>query len=99
MRISAEVVDDFFGGVRTTCAGESVARMRAGAAEEQSANRSLIAGPIEHGTHGKKLIEREFAVEDVAAGEAVDRLEVARRNDLHRFDDLIEVGRMNADRF
>src|SRR5580698_5945840 len=99
MRISAEVVDDFFGCVRTAGAGESVARMSAGAAEEESANRSFIPRPIQNRTHGEELIEREFAVEDVPAGEAVDRFEIARRDDLHRLDDLIEVRRMDSERF
>ncbi len=73
--------------------------MRAGAAEEESANRSLVARPIEDGPHGEELIEREFAVEDVAAGEAVDGFKIARRDDLHRFDNLIEVGRIDGERF
>ena len=92
-------MDDFFGGVGTARAGESVAGMRAGAAEEESANRSFVARPIEDGAHGEELIEREFAVEDVAAGESVDGFEIARRDDLHRFDDLVEVGRMDSERF
>src|SRR5579872_947215 len=99
MRISAEVVDDFFGGVGTAGAGESVAGMSAGSAEEKSANRSFVASPVENGAHGEELIERELAVEDVAAGEAVDGFEIARRDDLHRFDDLVEVRRMDSERF
>ena len=99
MTFSAEVVDDFFGGVRTAGAGESVARMRAGAAEEEPADRGFVARPVENGAHGEELVECEFAVEDVAAGEAVDGFEIARRDDLHRFDDLAEVGRMDRERF
>src|SRR5580698_2208287 len=96
---SAEVVDDFLCCVGTAGAGESVAGMRAGAAEEKSANRSFVTRPIENGAHGEELIESEFAVEDVATGETVNSFEIARRDDLHRFNDLIEVGRMDAERF
>src|ERR1700744_564674 len=96
---SAEVGDVFLSGVGTASAGESVAGMRAGAAEEKSANRSFVTRPIEDRAHGEELIESEFAVEDVAASESVDGFEIARRDDLHRFDDLIEVGRMDRERF
>src|ERR1700684_2645104 len=98
LSVSAEVVDDFLCGVGTAGAGESVAGMRAGAAEEKSANRSFVARPIEDRTHGAELIESECAVEDGAAGEAVNSFEIARRDDLHRLDDLIEVGRMDCER-
>src|SRR5579863_2617 len=96
---STKLVDDFFGGVRTAGTGEPVARVRAGAAEVEPADRSFVASPIEDWAHREKLVQREFAVEDVSAGESVDRLEIARSDDLHRFDDLVEVRRISGNRF
>ena len=68
---SSQRVDDFARGVGAGCAGQAIAGMRAGAAEEEAADRSLVARPVEHGAHGEELVERELAVEDVPAGETV----------------------------
>ena len=68
---SAEGVDDFAGGVGAGGAGQAVAWMRGGAAEEEVADGSFVAGPVEDGAHGEELVEGQFAVEDVASGEAV----------------------------
>src|SRR5580700_4802657 len=54
---SAEGVDDFAGGVGAGCAREAVAGMRAGATEEEAADRRFVAGPIQDGAHGEELIE------------------------------------------
>src|SRR5713101_8945030 len=88
---SAKGVDDFAGGVSAAGTGEAVAGMRAGAAEKKAANGSLVARPIENGAHGEELIEREFAVKNVPAGEAVGGFEIFRRDDLHGFDEIRQV--------
>ena len=70
--------------------------MRAGAAQEEAADRGLVARPIEHRAHGEKLVEGEFAVKNVAAGEAVGGFEISRSDDLHGFDDSAKLGRVVA---
>ena len=62
--------------------------MRAGAAQKQSANGGFVARPIEHRAHGEELVESKFAVENVAAGEAVSGFEIERRDDLRGFDEV-----------
>src|SRR5690348_1477886 len=88
----AEGVDDFAGGVGAGSAGEAVAGMRAGAAEKKATDGRFVAGPIEDRTHGEELIQGEFAVKDVAAGESVAGFEVVRSDDLHVFDEAREIG-------
>jgi len=38
---------------------------------KQAFHRRLIARPIQNRAHGENLVERQFAVENVAAGKAV----------------------------
>ncbi len=92
-------MDDFAGGVGAGCAGEAVAGMRAGAAEEKAADGRFVASPIENGAHGEKLVEGEFAMENVAAGEAVDRFEVERSDDLHVLHEAGKIGRVLGESF
>src|SRR6266851_7562785 len=87
----AEGVDYFAGGVGAGGAGEAVAGMSRGAAEEEVADRRFVAGPVEDGAHGEELVEGEFAVKDVAAGEAVGGFEVLRRDDLDAFDEAWKI--------
>src|SRR6266404_7339585 len=90
-------MDDFAGSVGAGGAGEAVAGMGAGAAEEKATNRSFIARPIENRAHGEELIERELAVENVAAGEAVGSFQIKRRDDLHVFDEIGQVRRISGE--
>src|SRR5208282_4482509 len=53
-------------------------------AQIQVLNRRAITGPVEQGTHGEKLVEREFTMENVAARESVGVFEILRRDDLVR---------------
>src|SRR5262245_22160427 len=73
--------------------------MRSRAAQIQIRNRSTIASPIEQRTHSEELIERKFAVEDVASGEPVGVFQIARRDDLVAYDLLRQVGCVARDRF
>ena len=54
---SSEGVDYFVGGVGSGGTGQAIAWVSAGAAEEEVADGSLVAGPIEDGAHGEELIE------------------------------------------
>lgn len=69
------------------------------AAEIEAADGGFVARPIEDGTHREELVESEFAVENVAAGETVDGFEVERSNDLHVFDEAGEIGSVVGESF
>src|SRR5262249_23249147 len=71
--------------------GQAVAGMRAGAAEEQPADRSFVARPIENGPHCEQLIECQFTVENMAASEAIGRFKVLWRDDLNALDEARKV--------
>src|SRR5580704_18949087 len=51
---------------RSPC--QACARMRSGATQIQVLNRSAIARPIQHRAHGEELVERQFAMKNVASG-------------------------------
>ena len=91
--------DDLAGGVEAGGAGEGDSRMGAGAAEEKSANGSGVAGEAEERAHGEKLVEGEFAVRDVAAGEAVGFFEVEGGDDAAGDDFRGQIGRVLGEGF
>lgn len=92
--LAAEGAGDFAGGVEAGGAGEADARVRAGTAEEESADGRLVAGKAEERAHGEELVEGEFAVGDVAAGEGVVVFEVERSDDAAREDFGGKIGRV-----
>ena len=73
--------------------------MSAGAAKVETADGCFVAGPIEDRAHGEELIEGEFAVENVAAGETVGGFEVFGRDDLDAFDEAGEIRRVGGESF
>src|SRR6266853_2570526 len=79
---SSKFADDFASGVGAGNAGQAVAGMRAGAAKKKAADGRFVTRPIQNRAHGEELIESEFAVKNVAAGEAVGSFEIKRRDDL-----------------
>src|SRR5579859_7169628 len=83
---SSQVADNFAGGVGPASSREAVAGMRARAAEEKSADGRLVARPIENRTHREELVESQFTVENVAAGETIGCFEIFGRDDLNTFD-------------
>ena len=58
---------------------------------------SGVAGPAEEGAHGENLVEGQFAVEGVAAGQAVGGFEVDGRESLHGQNLGCEIWRVLAD--
>ena len=56
--------------------------MRTVAAKIKLLNGSLVARPIQQRSHREELVEREFAVKNMAAGKSVSIFEVFRRDDL-----------------
>src|SRR5882762_8690657 len=75
-RGSPQFVDDFLCRVCSRSACQSIPRMRSVAAEKKPFHRSLIARPIEKRPHGEELVQRKFAVENVAARETVSRFQI-----------------------
>src|SRR5258708_17875440 len=73
--------------------------MRAGAAKKKAADGGFVAGPIENGPHGERLMEGELAMKNVAAGETVGRFEILGRDDLHVFDEIGQVRRVSGESF
>src|SRR5580692_9389858 len=65
--------------------------MSAGTGKKEATDGRFVAGPIENRAHGEKLIEGQFAVEHVAAGETVNRFEVMRSDHLHVFDEAGQI--------
>src|SRR5205823_14893793 len=55
---------------------ETRSGMGAGAPNVESLNGSAISRPTEQRTHGKKLVECDFAVEDVTSGQTIGFLKV-----------------------
>src|SRR5262245_27142424 len=86
------------GGV---CAGPAVQSgpgVRAGSAEEQMTNRRRVPSPTQQRPRHEELIDRELAVENVAAGQSVPAFEIPRRDHLPRDDGRREVRRVAGDR-
>jgi hypothetical protein len=73
--------------------------MGAGAAQEKATDRSLVARPVENGAHGEELIERQLAVENVAAGETVGCFEILGGDDLDALDEAGKIGGVGGKSF
>src|SRR5207249_4930689 len=69
-------------GIGPGAAGQPRSRMRTVAARIKLLNGSLVARPIQQRSHREELVEREFAVKNMAAGKSVSIFEVFRRDDL-----------------
>src|SRR5207247_2737354 len=76
----------------------ATAGVRSGAGEVEPVEEEPVPGRAEQGSPGEELIERRLGVLEVAAREAVRRLEVGGRDDLDRFDELAEAGRVAFER-
>src|SRR6516162_5578303 len=66
-------------GVMARCPGDTAARMRSRPAVIEGRHRRAVIRIAQGRPCPEQLIERERAVEDVAAGEAEDLLQVERR--------------------
>src|SRR6267143_7060465 len=95
---SAEILEDFAGGIGAACAGDTVAGVRAVAAEVEALHWHTVTRPAKQRTHGKNLVECEFAVEWVPAGETICFFEVFRREDLPGQNFPGQVGRVDCER-
>ena len=81
-------MDDFASGVGAGDSGQAVTGVSAGAAEEKAADGRFVAGPIENGPHGEKLIESKLA-------ELTQTIALRRSQG---FDAALKVVAANADR-
>ncbi len=77
-------------------AGDPATRMCARAAQVESRDRRAVLGAAEDRPHREELIERWLAVQDVAPGQPVGRLEIARRDDLLMDDEPFDTRRVLA---
>ena len=68
--------------------------MGARAAEVESGDGRPVSGTAENRSHGKELIERRLAVQDVTAGESIRRFEIARRDHLLMNDETLDARRV-----
>ena len=94
MGSAGEGFEDLAGGVEGGGSGEAGAGVGAGAAKEKAANGGAVTRPADERAHGEELVEGEFAVGDVTAGEAVVLFEIERRDDARGEDFRREVGRV-----
>src|SRR3954465_8617442 len=67
LELLLQFFQDFAGRVSAGASGESGAGVSSGAAEVQVLDRRAVACPVQQGTHGEELVQREFAVEYVSA--------------------------------
>src|SRR6266404_1012645 len=93
----APVFEDDLAGDAAGRAHDAAARMRSGTAHIKVVDRSAIVSPPRNWAEKEKLFEGEFALEDVALGQAEFALEVERREDLAADDNLFYVGGMLGD--
>src|SRR3990167_9169951 len=81
---------------RSPC--EAGAGMRSRAAQKKTADRRAVLTEPQERPHGEELIERELAMENLAAGQPPAALEVERRQDLARDDTRLQRGRVLLER-
>ena len=84
-------------GDAARCAHDAAAGVCRGAAHIKVVDGSAVISPAGNGAKEKKLLEGEFALENVALREAEFALEVERREDLAAGDDFFDVGGMLGD--
>src|SRR5512142_1541395 len=82
--IASQIANDFARGVVSRHAGHAAARMRARAAQVKALQRHAVIAVPEDGPRAEELVERELAVEDVAAHETEVALEVQGRENPSR---------------
>src|SRR4051794_32244549 len=71
-------------------ADDTAAGMCRGATEEQPLDRGPVASPADDGTQEEQLVQGHLPLEDVAAGQAVDALDVHRAENLPGNDRALE---------
>src|SRR5436190_1683446 len=85
---------DFACSIGAGTARETRAGVRPRATRVETTNRCLVLAEAQQWPHGKELIERQFTVENLSAGEAPALLEIERRDDLARHDQGLQSRRI-----
>src|SRR3954468_2640022 len=93
----AEIAQYFPGAVMPGRAGDAAARVRTRAADVQTPKRRAVIGVSKHGPRRPQLIERQLAMEDVAAHQAKLALEVGGREGAVPDHAAPEAGRVRLD--
>src|ERR1700733_10423805 len=94
---AAEIREDLTRRVVPGRTGDAAARMRAGTAHVQPAERTAVVAVTEHRARAEQLIEAQRAVEDVPADQPEGALQVERTHDLASEHRRLEVGRVSVD--
>ena len=92
--MSAKIFDDLAGCVLARTAGQSGAGVSAGPAQVKTCDRSTVAGVPQQRAHGEKLLERQLAMIDVAAGGSIGGFDVGGRYYLLLKDTIRQVRRV-----
>src|ERR1700691_2281631 len=84
-------------GARTS--GQSRSSVRPRTAHVQILNGRAISRPIQQWTHGEKLVECQFSMKNVAAGQSVRVFQILRGDDLVRQNEFRKLGSVLRQRF
>src|SRR6478609_1606422 len=87
-----QIAQHFAGGIVSRQAGDATARMRSGSAYVKRPNRTPVIRKPQYWPRAEKLIERQRAVENVAADQAERSLQIERREHHASEDAAAEVG-------
>src|SRR5882724_9550989 len=90
--------DDRLRGIVAGRTGDAAAGMGTRATVIEAPERSAIVCIAQHGPRREQLVEREGAVEDVAAERAELLFQIERAQGLARDDARLEAGRVAVDR-
>src|SRR6478735_9418553 len=74
--------------------GQSGPWMGPTSAEIKVFNRRFVARPIQQGAHGEELVQRKVAVKNLPTRETVPLLQIKRRNNLVRENQLRKIRRI-----
>jgi hypothetical protein len=86
------ILQHFACGIRAVQSCDATARMRARAAQIESAQRRPVLGPSKQRSEGEELIERLLTVVDVSARQPIRLFEIDWRQYLFRENQLAEAG-------
>ena len=90
--------ENFERGKPSRSSHDSAAGMCRGAAHIEVADGSAVARPPGDRAEEEELLEREFALKDVALAEARGALDIERREELLADNDVFQIGRVFGNR-
>src|SRR3954469_7629952 len=96
--IGPEIAERLEGAVTTRCAEDRSARPRAGAAQIEAVQRGPVVAVARDGSVAEHLVRQNLAMEDVAASDADDTLDVGRTEHLEMLDCVRDIRREHSER-